>query len=174
MRVLVAYYSETGNTEQVARAICEEVSTKHEADLKRVGEITVDDLNDYDVVFLGSACHSTDLAPPVKRILEAIPHSPKFALAGFFTHATSPAGFYRWASKCHSSFQNTSREKNIDFRGYYNCQGVPSPPVQEFIKREAIASADRYEEYFEEVRKHPSSEDLQKAKEFAREVLSQA
>jgi len=173
MRVLVAYYSETGNTKKVARAICEEVSKEHEASLKRVSEITVGDLNDYEVVFLGSACHSTDLAAPVKRILDAIPHAPKFKLAGFFTHATSPGGFHRWASNCISSFQETSREKNVDFRGYYNCQGVPSPPIQEFIKREAIASADKYETYFEEVRKHPSPEDLQKAKEFARDVLSQ-
>lgn len=173
MKVLVAYYSETGNTEKVARAICEEVSKEHETSLKRVGEITVGDLNDYDVVFLGSACHSADLATPVKRILDAIPHSPKFKLAGFFTHATSAGGFHRWASRCISSFRETSREKNVDFEGYYNCQGVPSPPIQEFIKREAIASADEYEKYFEEVRKHPSPEDLQKAKEFAREVLSQ-
>jgi flavodoxin len=174
MRVLVAYYSETGNTEKLARAICEEASKDHEASLKSVGEITVDNLNDYDVVFLGSACHSTDLATPVKRLLDAIPPSPKFKLAGFFTHATSTARFHRWASKCISSFQNTSREKQVDFGGYYNCQGVPSPPIQEFIKREAIASADKYEEYLEEVRKHPSPEDLQKAKEFAREVLSWA
>lgn len=174
MRVLVAYYSETGNTEKLARAICEEASKDNEASLKSVGEITVDNLNDYDVVFLGSACHSTDLATPVKRLLDAIPPSPKFKLAGFFTHATSTAGFHRWASKCISSFQNTSREKQVDFGGYYNCQGVPSPPIQEFIKREAIASADKYEEYLEEVRKHPSPEDLQKAREFAREVLSWA
>jgi len=172
MKVLVAYYSETGNTERVARAIYDEVSMKHNTDLKRVDEITVDTLSDYDFVFLGSACHSTDLASPVKRILGAIPNSPKFKLAGFFTHAASSGGFSRWASRCISSFQETSKEKRIDFKGYYNCQGSPSPPIQEFIKREVITSAGEWEEYFEEVRKHPTPEDLQKAKEFARRVLS--
>ena len=172
MKVLVAYYSETGNTEKIARAIYEEVSKEHEVHLKKIKEVTVDTLNDYDLVFLGSACHSTDLAAPVKRMLDAIPHSPRFKLAGFFTHATSSEGFKRWASKCILSFQKTSKEKKIDFEGYYNCQGVPSPPIQEFIKREVITSAGEWEEYFEEVRKHPSIEDLQKVKEFAREVLS--
>lgn len=172
MKVLVAYYSETGNTEKIAGAIYGEVSKEHEVYLKKIKEVTVDTLNDYDLVFLGSACHSTDLAAPVKRMLDAIPHSPRFKLAGFFTHATSSGGFKRWASKCILSFQKTSKEKKIDFEGYYNCQGVPSPPIQEFIKREVITSAGEWEEYFEEVRKHPSIEDLQKVKEFAREVLS--
>ena len=173
MKVLVAYYSETGNTEKVARAIFEETSKKHEANLKRVDEITVDILNDYDVVFLGSACHSSDLASPAKRILDAIPKSPKFKLAGFFTHATSSGGFNRWASKCILSFQETSKEKSIDFKGYYNCQGAPSPPIQEFIKREVMISAVEMKEYFEKVMKHPTTEDLHKAREFARDILSQ-
>lgn len=173
MKVLIAYYSETGNTEKVARAIYEEVSKEHEANLKRVDEITVNILNDYDVVFLGSACHSTDLASPAKKILVALPNSPSFKLAGFFTHATSSEGFKRWASKCILSFQKTSKEKKIDFKGYYNCQGAPSPPTQEFIRREIVTSPDEWKEYIKEVMNHPTPEDLQKAKEFARELLSQ-
>ncbi|MDH5448688.1 MAG: flavodoxin domain-containing protein [Candidatus Bathyarchaeota archaeon] len=173
MKVLVAYYSETGNTEKVARAISEEASKDHEAYLEKIEDVTADALNNYDLVFLGSACHSTDLAAPVKRILNAIPHSPKFKLAGFFTHATSSGGFNRWASKCILSFQETSKEKRIDFKGYYNCQGAPSPPIQEFIKREIITSAAEWEGYFEEVMNHPTTEDLHKAREFARDILSQ-
>lgn len=182
MRVLIAYYSETGNTEKVARAIYEEVSKEHKADLKRVEEITVDILNNYDFVFLGSACHSSDLAGPAKRILVALPLSPRFKLAGFFTHATySSEGsgeqhslFNRWASKCITSFQEVSKEKQITFKGYFNCQGAPSPPIQEFIKREIVTSPDEWEEYIKEVMNHPTPEDLQKAREFAREILSQA
>jgi len=172
MKVLVAYYSETGNTEKIARAIYEEAAEEHEAYLKRVNSVAANDLSNYDVVFLGSPCHSTDLAAPVKTILDAIPHSPTFRLAGFFTHATSAGGFERWASKCITSFQETSRQKKIHFAGYYNCQGAPSPPIQEFIKREVLTSASAWQEYFREVRTHPTPEDVQKAKKFAREILS--
>lgn len=173
MRVLVAYYSETGNTEKVARAIYDEVSMNHSADLKKVAEVTIDTLSSYNLVFLGSACHSSDLASPVQRILNAIPDSPKFKLAGFFTHATSSGGFEKWASKCVSSFQEISKEKKIDFKGYFNCQGAPSPPIQEFIRREVNIPAGQREAYFEEVRKHPTTEDLHKARDFARSILSQ-
>ena len=127
MKVLITYYSETGNTEKVARAIYDEVSMKHEADLKTVEEIAVDILSDYDFVFLGSACHSSDLANPAKRILNSIPDSPNFKLAGFFTHATYPAAnhnkdrnllFNKWAAKCVTSLLEMSKEKQIDYKGY--------------------------------------------------------
>jgi len=181
LKVLVTYYSETGNTEKIARAIYEEASKEHEVNLKKINGLIEENLNDYDLVFLGSACHSADLSVPIKRILKALPHSPKFKLAGFFTHATTtPEGsdrarelFNRWASKCVRSFEKVSKEKRIDFKGYYHCQGVPSPSIQVFIKRKVV-SADEWEEYIEEVRKHPSLEDLHKAKEFARKILSES
>jgi len=181
MKILVAFYSETGNTEKIARALYEEISQEHEVHLKKINEVTSDAFRLYDIIFLGSACHSADLAIPVKKILEAIPNSPKSKLAGFFTHATYPpkrsqpqqTSFNKWAGKCVESFQHVSKEKQIDFKGYFNCQGAPSPPIQEFIKREIITSPDEWKEYIEEVMKHPTPEDLQKAREFVRRVLSQ-
>lgn len=177
MKVLVVYYSETKNTEKVAKAIFDEVSKKHEAFLKKTDEVKTDSLNGYDLVFLGSACHSGDLAPRAKTLLRAMPESPKFKLAGFFTHSCptpeySPGSFNKWASRCVTSFEEASKEKRIDFRGYYDCKGAPSPAIQEFMCRAAFRSADAAREYIEETLKHPSPEDLRKAQEFARKVIS--
>lgn len=181
MRILVAYFSQTGNTEKVARAIFEEVlSGGHDARLKRINEITAEDLNAYDLVFLGSACHDADLARPAKRVLEAIDRSPAFKLAGFVTHATyMPEGgeeqrklHEEWASRCVVSFNQASEEKRIDFLGYFGCQGAPSPPIEEFIRRTVVTDEDEWKEYIREVRKHPNEEDLQNAREFAQQVLS--
>jgi flavodoxin I len=108
VKILIAYFSQTGNTAKVARAIYEAVPSKdHEVHLKEIGEITSDGLTAYDLVFLGSACHDSDLAKPVKRVLEGIPSSPSFKLAGFATHAAyTPEGGERerevyeaWASR---------------------------------------------------------------------------
>ena len=181
MKILIAYFSQTGNTGKVARAIHGEVLSRgHEAHLKRINEITSDSLNVYDLVFLGSACHDTDLARPAKRILEEIAHSPTFKLAGFVTHATHmPEGGERqrkvheeWASRCVVSFNKASEEKRIGFLGYFSCQGAPSPPIEEFIRRTIVTDEDEWKEYIEEVRLHPTEEDLQNAREFARMVLS--
>lgn len=180
MKVLVAYYSETGNTEKIAKTIYEEVSKEHEAHLKKIEDISADTLNDYELVFLGSACHSSDLAAPVKEILKALPKSPKYKLAGFFTHSTwapdqnehGQALFDEWASKCIDSFESVSKEKRINFRGYYHCQGAPSLPIQAFIRSAIIKPDDEWEMYVREARKHPSQEDLEKASDFARKIMS--
>jgi len=99
-------------------------------------------------------------------------------LAGFFTHGCPNAGeaFDRWASKCISSFEKASKERQIDFRGHYHCQGVMSPAVEDAMGRyfaeKGTVTADDWNKYVEELRKHPDHEDLQRAKEFARTVLS--
>ena len=93
MNVLIAYYSETGNTAQVARAICDAVASQgHAVDLEALSEVTAEALSDYDLVYLGSPCHDADLARPAKRLLQEMGASPPFALAGFCTHATHMPG----------------------------------------------------------------------------------
>ena len=181
MRVLVAYYSETGNTEKVGRAIYEATQAEgHEAQLKPVDQVRADRLSEYDLVFLGSACHSADLARPVKELLDRVPPSPALKLAGFVTHATvMPEGderqhemHDRWASKCVVSLEEFGRNKQVDLLGYFSCQGAPSPPVETFIHNTIVTDGTEWEAYVGEVRKHPTQEDLEKAAAFARGVLA--
>jgi len=180
MKVLIAYYSETGNTAQVAQAIGEEVQSQgHEVHLRDLGKIAPDTLTAYDLVFLGSACHDADLARPIKQILERIPTSPAFKLAGFATHASqTPEGggrrrelHERWASGCQRSFRQASQDKGIAFLGYFGCQGAPSPAIEQFIHSAIVTDEDEWEAYVQEVRNHPDEDDLRKAKEFAQAVL---
>jgi hypothetical protein len=63
-------------------------SRGHEVTLSEIGEVTAESLDDCALVYLGSTCHDTDLASPVKRLLEDVGESPSFKLAGFCTHAT--------------------------------------------------------------------------------------
>ncbi len=145
------------------------------------GEITSDTLSAYDLVFLGSACHDADLAKPAKQILARIATSPPFKLAGFATHAcNTPDGgerdqelYERWASGCNRSFQRASEEKEIDFMGYFGCQGTPSPGIAEFIHNVIITDEDEWSVFVEQMSNRPNQEDVQRAKEFARTVLAQ-
>jgi flavodoxin I len=182
MAVLIAYYSETGNTAQVARAIGEELESQGcEVHLRGIREITPDILAAYDLVFVGSACHDAGLAQPVKMFLDQIPSSPAFKLAGFATHASNtPEGgerqrelHERWASGCERSFRHVSQEKGITFLGYFGCQGAPSPPIEWFIHNTIVTNEDEWAAYIHEARKHPDEDDLRRAKEFAQEALAQ-
>ncbi len=180
MRIIVAYYSETGNTEKVAQAIHDEAADGHDVRLCKISEITADDLRDYELVFLGAPCHGSDLAPPVRKFLKAAPKSPGFKLAGFFTHATYAPDEYeggeeiyqRWAGKCIASFETPCQEKQIEFQGYFHCMGAPSPPIEEFIRTKVISSEEQYRSYLSEVRSRPDSKDLHNARAFARTIIS--
>lgn len=183
MKILTAYFSETGNTARVAQAINDQMlSQGQDVHLRELGTINPETLNDYDLVFLGSPCHDADLAMPVKQFLEQIPVSSTFKLGGFATHASyTPAGgererevFNKWASQSKLSFLQASQEKGIDFLGYFSCQGAPSPPIEQFIHDTIVTDEGEWVEYIEEVRKHPNSDDLQKARQFAQEILTKS
>ncbi|UCC19459.1 MAG: flavodoxin domain-containing protein [Promethearchaeota archaeon] len=179
MKILVMYYSVTGNTEQIAKAIHEITSQNHESELKRFSNIKSEDLNKYDLIFLGSACHDADLAKPVIRILKRIPNSPRFKLAGFYTHSTTPPEgrerykgyFEKWAGNCEKTFEKFKLEKSIDFKGCFSCQGSPSPPIAEFIHETIIPDEVEWKEYIEGAKKHPNETDIENAKKFAEDIL---
>jgi flavodoxin len=180
MRILVACFSQTGNTDKVARAICKAAASQgHEVDACKVVEITFERMDDYDLVYLGSACHDSDLAKPAKRLLEGIGVAPPFRLAGFVTHATQmPEGgerekelYARWAGNCIRTYERICQEKQIPFAGYFHCQGAPSPPIEAFIRKEIVTEEDEWNAYIEEVRPHPDDRDLEEARRFTLRVL---
>lgn len=181
MKILVAYFSETGNTKRIAEAIGEEATAGgHEVCVKVVGKVGENQMDDYDILFVGSTCHSSDLAAPVKQFLSRIPDGAKFKLAGFVTHSTvmperdarQKELYERWAGKCPITFDTAAKEKGVDFLGFFHCQGAPSPPIEEFIRQSVIPNDEEWEEYIAEARKHPTSEDVDDARVFARDVLS--
>ena len=111
-----------------------------------------DTLTAYDLVFLGSACHDADLARPVKQILEQIPTSPAFKLAGFATHASyTPEGGDR-ERQIHEDLGLGMRAvlppgqpgEGIDFLGYFGCQGAPSPAIEQFIHSTIVTDEDEW------------------------------
>ena len=170
MKVLVTYFSQTGNTEQIAKAICEEASASHEAELIKVEEIAVDAFGAYDVVFVGSPIHGNGLAAPVGELMEALPEGASFKLAGFVTHASfayERDGF----DKGMQSLDDISASKNITYLGAFDCEGRMSPMLQPMIKEARGVSDEEWAERMAKLDQHPGSDDEQKAKDFAKQVL---
>ncbi|MCE7740926.1 MAG: hypothetical protein GOP50_00580 [Candidatus Heimdallarchaeota archaeon] len=179
MKILVTYFSQTGNTKQIAEAIHEVTSQSNDSFLRDFNEITVSELDDYDLVFLGSACHHANLAPPVLKFIETMPSSPNFKLAGFVTHATYPPEgseyhaemFEKWGSLCAKTYEKLQNEKNIDYKGYFRCMGIPSKPIEQFINQQIIPDEEEWAEYIAVIVKHPDVSDIENAKKFAKEIL---
>ncbi len=180
-RVLVAYFSQTGNTESVARAIHEEtMSAGHDGELKTVADIEATTLPEYDLVFLGSACHSASLAKPVLELLGAIPPGSRLKVAGFATHSCAAPErgerdrelYEKWASGCPRAFETASEEARLELLGYFGCQGAASPQIEEFIHSAILPNEDEWQPFVKELRTHPDAGDLNDARQFARRALA--
>ncbi len=70
-KVLVVYYSKSGNTEKMAKMIAEELSKNNVAvDLKKVEEVNVDALPEYDGYIIGSPNYFGTMAAEVKKFID--------------------------------------------------------------------------------------------------------
>jgi NAD(P)H dehydrogenase (quinone) len=70
-KVLVCYYSKTGNTEKMAQIISKKMEEQDFAvDLKRVEQTRIDDLLEYDCLILGSPTYYGSMAWPIKKLLD--------------------------------------------------------------------------------------------------------
>ena len=181
MKILVTYFSKTGNTKLIAEAIHQITSRDNDSTLKDFKNLKAKELDGYDLIFLGSACHHSNLAPPVLKFLKKVPKSSDFKLAGFVTHSTYPPEgsernaelFEEWAGKCEKTFEKLHAETSINYKGFYRCMGKPSKPIEIFIHKRIITDEEEWPEYLEIVKKHPSEIDVENAKKFAEKILSQ-
>ena len=80
--------------------------------------------------------------------------------------------YEKWAGRCSATFGAISKEKGIKLLGFFNCQGAPNPQIEAFIRNTIITNEKQWAEYIEEVKKHPTAEDIKAAKEFARKLLA--
>jgi len=180
MKSLVVYFTQTNNTKLIAEAMFEILSENREAAIETIRKVDFDTLDEYDIVFVGTPCHDSDLAPPGKGFLERLPKSPKFKLVGFFTHSTyMPDDTDRrkelhdqWAGRCIPTFENLCKEKDIELLGLFHCMGKASPPIEHFIHQEIVTDEDEWNEYLPELRKHPTPEDIENAKKFAKNMIT--
>ena len=181
MKILVTFYTQSNNTEQIANGIYEEIiNLGHDGELKNMNSIEPGFLDVFDLIFIGSTCHDADLAKPVLRFLKELPQAPSYKLAGFVTHSTFKAEggkrreelYERWAGKCEPSFIRLCSDKNIDFLGYFHCLGAPIPEIADFIHREIIHDEDEWIEYINEVQSHPDERDIQDAKDFTAQIMN--
>ncbi len=176
MKVLTVYYSESGQTEKIANIFHEEISKKHESVLKKLSEIKMKTLTNYDLVFIGSPCHSSDLARPMKKFLSKLPKDPKFKMVGFFTHSCYTKEedeklYEEWVGRCIPSYTDIANKKNIEFLGYFNCMAAAIPAIEKFIHQKIITDEDEWKIYLPKLRTKPDDQDLSNARSFVGKIM---
>ena len=170
MKVLVTYLSQTGNTEKIAKAICEAAAKDNEAELKKIEDITAEEAAGYDFLFIGSPLHGGNLAGPVKEFLAALDSKAVEKLAGFITHF-APAYPQQAMDGFTEPLTAACEEKGIEYKGCFDCQGALTEALHERVKEAQKLSDEQWQGMVEQMTGHPNDEDAAKAGEFAEGVL---
>ncbi|UCD55120.1 MAG: NAD(P)H-dependent oxidoreductase [Candidatus Omnitrophota bacterium] len=95
-KVLIAYYSSSGNTKKMAEKIAETVKKEEvETVLKKVEHVKASELTDYDGIVMGSPTYYGTMAWQVKKLLDesvSLHGSLKGKIGGAFSSAANIGG----------------------------------------------------------------------------------
>ncbi|KPV62688.1 MAG: flavodoxin [Candidatus Bathyarchaeota archaeon BA1] len=115
MNALVVYYSETGNTEKVAKAIADGLETE----ARKVGE------GDAEFVVIGSPVHG---GKPVEQVIDFIKKTGAKRAAVFCTCAENHGNTLK-------IMERELRKRKIEVVGKLDIKVGDKPPVEEDLKR---------------------------------------
>jgi flavodoxin len=160
MNILVAYYSETGNTRKVADAIF--AALRHTRKKMLVID-QAEESGEYDLIFCGFPVQHHSVPGHVVRFLREIPHGKKIAL--FATHGSLPDG-----EKAFSAFYSAfSLLQGQTIIGTFGCRGQVNPQmIDEWM------DAPQHQAWAREAQSangHPNAADLEDARTFAETML---
>jgi flavodoxin I len=163
MKVLVTYYSETSNTEKVARAIYEGIDEAS----KEIHPIeAAKNLEDFDLIFCGFPVHASSVPPKVEAFLQGLPQGKMVAL--FATH-----GCLRGGHLAVTAFDNAmALASNARVIATFGCRGKVKPQLMEALGRKPEHRA--WVEEAQSAAEHPDEADLEACKAYARRIVAKA
>ena len=165
MKILVCYFSNTGNTEKVAQNIAEGLETET-VELLKIEEADPSNLKNYDLVVLGSGIYGGKLSKKVTDFMKEVTEYPtKFAF--FNTHQSATS--YQKAFK---RIRTKLEENEAKVIGEFDCVGenlgmpkeailgmLEKLPPEEKKRQKAITVG------------HPDAQDLANAKAFGKSLI---
>lgn len=163
MKVLVTYYSETGNTEKVAKAIYEGVG-QAEKEILPIEEVA--SVEAYDLIFCGFPVHASSVPGKVEPFLRNISKGKRLAV--FSTHGSLRKGQLAVAAFDYAM----SLASNAKVIGTFGCRGkVKTDLLEQLIKKPEHRA---WAEEAQSAALHPDKADLADGRDFAREMVKKA
>jgi len=160
MKTLVTYFTQTGNTEQVARAIYETIGAQKE--LLPVKEVKSPD--EYNLIFCGFPVHAHSVPLSVQDFLKGIP--PRTKLALFVTHGSLRGGELATTAIEHA----ISLASKLKVLGTFGCRGKVDPKIIEALLKQPEHRA--WAETAKSAASHPDESDLDDARQFAKTIIT--
>ena len=159
MKALVAYYTRTGNTEKVARAIFEALPV--DKDLLPIRDVK--SAKGYDLIFCGFPVQVHSVPGEAQPFIKALQENQKVAF--FSTH-----GSLRGGQLPKQAFENAiGLAAGAKVIGHFGCRGKVDPKVIEFLMKKPENRA--WAEEAQGAAGHPDKADLDDARDFALQML---
>ena len=163
MKVLVTYYSESGNTEKLANAVFEgiEQAEKEIMPIKEVSSAT-----GYDLILIGFPVQAHSVPGKVAAFVKGIPEGQKVAF--FATHGSLRGGELAVTA----FYYALTLAKHAIVLGTYGCRGK----VKQKIIDGLITKAEHrtWAEEAQGAMEHPDQADLEDGKDWAQSMITRA
>jgi flavodoxin len=161
MKTLVTYVSQTGNTRKVAEAIFDEIQGDKE--IKELSDL--DDLEGYDLCFVGFPVIAFGPNPTAKEFLEK--NAAGKMLAMFVTHGApeDQEDLPPWLEKCRQA------AAGADIVAFFDCQGEVDQNVIDLLLKSDDPTMQEFGRRGPESKGQPDKTRLQRARKWAAGVL---
>lgn len=160
MKVLVAYYSKTGNTEKVANAIYD--ALPHGGEIKPIRDLNT--AEGYDLVFCGFPVQTHSVPGQAQAFVKGLGKGQKVAF--FSTHGSLRGGILP-----KQAFENAiGLAAHATILGHFGCRGAVEPDIIE-----ALMEKPEHRAWAEEALSaagHPDQADLEDARTWMKSMLA--
>jgi flavodoxin len=159
-KILVTYFSQTGNTKKIAEAIFE--SLEGDKTIEPIDE--VQEIEGYSLIFVGFPVHSHNVPFKIESFLKKMPEGKKIAL--FSTHGSLSGG--RLATEALEHAAVVASKARI--LGTFSCRGKVSMAALEVLSKSPEHRA--WTEMAASSQTHPNQGDIEDARSFAKWIMT--
>ncbi len=163
MKVLVAYFSESGNTEKLAKAIFEAVESS-EKECLSIEEVS--GVEGYDVIFIGFPVQSHSVPGKAEAFAKKLPDGQKVAY--FATHGSMRGGALAVTAFYHA----LTIAKDAVILGTFGSRGQVKQKIIDALLQKAEHRAWALEA--QGATGHPDEADLEDGREWAKKMIVKA
>ncbi len=165
---MVCYFSNTGNTEKIARSIVEGLEGE-DVELLKIEDGDPSTLKNYDLIVLGSGIYAGKLHKKVTDFMKNVSeYPPKFA---FFNTHQSPTAY----QKAFRRILKVLEENNSKVIGQFDCVGenlgIPKETTLKMLEKLPVEERKKQEKYLETTKGRPNEQDLANAKMFGKSLV---
>lgn len=167
MKILIAYHSDTGNTEKVAKSMKEGLEEEgQDVTLQHTKDCDPSCLKSYDLILLGTRIVGGSPGKSAQNLIRKVTELPP-KIAFFYTH-----GQNRPYPKVFKRLEKKLEQNNTKVIGTFECIGANTEwPVEQQVQMAPPEKREQAREYIESIKGRPNEEDLQQAKDFAKSLL---